>query len=283
MICLTGDIHHNSLKTNEQKFIKEFDNSEVKIACKYVEIIEKYDLKSTLYITGKCFKEELDDLKPIIESNALEIGGHTYNGIPLRRVAQLGYRFSGRVPPSHKANYGSGKTQRIDIKKTIGIIEKNTGKEVLSWRSHGYVHDDLTYVQLYLNGVRNISDDIRKDIFKPYITVGGLFCHPINVLPDHDHLYHAHRNEIFVNKAKKAQYGFDEFGGDSYTICEWGEVVMQQVKMILKKGGVATILMHPICMYLADDFKTAEKIMKFLSRYKTVWAKDICTSFENCR
>ena len=49
MICLTGDVHHASLRTNESGFIASGD-SEVKIAQRYVELIEKYAVKTTLYI-----------------------------------------------------------------------------------------------------------------------------------------------------------------------------------------------------------------------------------------
>jgi peptidoglycan/xylan/chitin deacetylase (PgdA/CDA1 family) len=280
MICLTGDIHHDSLRTNEQKFNPDRSNTEVKIACRFVEMLEKHNLKSTLYITGKCFKEELEDLKPIIQSQLVEIGGHSYDGLPLGRLAQLGYRLKGRKPPSHKASYGSERIQRRDITKTINIIRIHTTKPVLSWRNHGYVHDDTTYRLLYEHGVRNVSDDIRKDVFKPYIATGGLFCHPINVMPDHDHIYHAHRNKEFVDKARKAAYGADEFGDKSYTIDEWGRLLIQQVDRILKEGGVATILMHPICMYLADSFKTADTVMRYISGYKTIWAKDIRSLLE---
>jgi len=39
MICLTGDIHHASLNTNEQKYIENPDDSEVKISCRYLKLL----------------------------------------------------------------------------------------------------------------------------------------------------------------------------------------------------------------------------------------------------
>ena len=62
MICLTGDIHHTSLKWNEQKYIDPKD-SEVKIACRYLKLVEEYGIKVTFYVTGKTFKEEWGDIK----------------------------------------------------------------------------------------------------------------------------------------------------------------------------------------------------------------------------
>ncbi|MGI6325477.1 MAG: polysaccharide deacetylase family protein [Saccharofermentanales bacterium] len=279
MICLTGDVHHDSLDDNDQKFNPDRSITEVMITCKYVELLEKYDLKATLYVTGKCFTEEAEDLEPVIQSHLVEIGGHTYDGLPLGRLSQIGYRMIGRTPPSHKKSYGSVSAQRKDINKTIDIIKHRTGRDVLSWRSHGLVFDENTYRLLYEAGIRNISDEIRKNVYKPYINDAGLLSHPLNVITDHDHLFHAHRNEEFVAKAKATGYGADEFGSDSYTIKEWGKLVMDQVDNIVENGGVATILMHPMCMYLADDMKTAEEIMKFLAGYKTVWAKEIRSVF----
>jgi hypothetical protein len=41
MICLTGDIHHSSLKTNDQKYLvtKNPKDSEIKIAVKFLKMI----------------------------------------------------------------------------------------------------------------------------------------------------------------------------------------------------------------------------------------------------
>jgi hypothetical protein len=97
----------------------------------------------------------------------------------------------------------------------------------------------------------------------------------MNVLPDHDHLFHAHRDGRFVEKAKARGYGRDDFGCESYKIEQWREMVKQQVTRIEQSRGVATILMHPVCQFLADGFQTAERLMEFFSQYETVWARDL--------
>ena len=79
----------------------------------------------------------------------------------------------------------------------------------------------------------------------------------------------------FVEKAKERGYGADDFGSDSYPIDEWGEMVEKQVIDIGRRNGIATVLMHPICLYLADEFRTAEKLLKIFSQYKTIWAKEM--------
>jgi peptidoglycan/xylan/chitin deacetylase (PgdA/CDA1 family) len=274
MICLTGDIHHSSLKTNEQRYI-DADDSEVKISYRYLELVEKYKLKVTFYATGKTLKEEWEDFKPITKSKFVEIGGHTYSGIPLNTFEKLKYKLSGINPPSHSLTYGSKFCQKRDIKKMIDIVRKRTGEDIISWRSHGYVHDDKTYPILYKQGIKLVSDEISKTKLFPEIINEGLISHPINVIPDHDHIYHAHRDEEFCRKAKERGYGADNFSCDSYPIEEWGELVERQVINIEKRNGIATVLMHPLCQYLSDEFKTAEKLFRVFTKYKTIWAKEI--------
>ena len=50
---------------------------------------------------------------------------------------------------------------------------------------------------------------------------------------------------------------------------------MEQVAQIERSGGVATVLMHPICQFLADELRTATALLEFFSQYETVWARDL--------
>jgi len=274
MICLTGDIHHSSLKTKEQKFLSN-QETEVKITLRFLKIIEKYGIKVTFFITGKTFDEEWDDLKDIVSSKLVEVGGHTYNGIPAGQLYKMWCRITKGYTPTHSPNYGTPFKQKIDIKRTLDIVKRKTGSDLISWRSHGYIHDNNTYRILFNIGVKLVSDQISASILYPYKIKDGLISVPINVIPDHDHIYHAHRNVSFVEKAKASGYGKDDFGIDSYDVKTWGEIVKKQVAEIDSKNGLATILMHPLCMYLSDEFKTAEQLLKFLSKFNTIWMKDI--------
>jgi len=281
MICLTGDIHHTSSRTNDQVYLSKIHNgesrmdTEIKISNKFLELAAKYGLKITFYVTGLTLKEEWDDFKDIAGSPLVELGGHTYSGIPLSGWERIKYCLRGIKPPSHKNDYGSIKYQKKDIYRTLEIISNKTGKEVVSWRSHGYVHDDNTYKLLNDFGVRFISDEISSTIVKPYRIKEGLICHPINSVPDHDHIFHAHRDEVFCESAKLRGYGADAFGCENYYAEEWGELVKKQVLDIERTGGLATVLMHPLCQFLADGFKTAETLFGFFSRYKTIWVREI--------
>jgi hypothetical protein len=203
------------------------------------------------------------------------VGGHTYAGLPQTWWNTLSYRLRGLRPPSHSGCHGSARRQRRDIEKTIRIIQRHTGRQIVSWRSHGLVRDKHTYPLLAAAGIRLISDEISATKLHSEPTPSGLLSHPINTLPDHDHLLHAHRDDAFVAAAKQRGYGADAFGCDSYPIERWGEIVAEQVAAIEAQGGVATVLMHPVCQFLADQFRTAEKLFALFARYRTVWAREL--------
>jgi peptidoglycan/xylan/chitin deacetylase (PgdA/CDA1 family) len=275
MICLTGDIHHSSLKTNDQMFAKNRSDTEVKITCRYLKILEQYNLKVTFYTTGKTMKREWNDFKPIAESPLVEIGGHTYSGLPRSVYSRMLYRISGKPTVSHSDSHGNYSRQTRDVEKMIRISRIRTGKAVVSWRSHGLVTDSNTYTILKEKGIKFISDDLCWVKIHPERTEEGLISHPINVIMDHDHVYHAHRTPHFVKKQMRNWPLQNDPTSESYYITEWGNIVERQVAAIEKRGGVATVLLHPICMYLADEFKTADRLFKFFSNYTTVWAREV--------
>lgn len=278
MICLTGDIHHSSLGTNDQRFIRS-PETEVKIAARFLQIAEKNRLRVTFYITGRCFDEEWPDLEPIATSPLVEVGGHTYSGIPAGPVQRLAARLRGRRPSSHAAGHGSPARQARDISRMLESAGAKTGRRIVSWRSHGLVSDRHTGRLLAARGIRFISDEISARKILPEMTPDGLVSHPINVIPDHDHLFHAHRDVEFVRKAKISGYGADEFGSDSLEVSAWGDAVLERVAEMEKAGGLATILMHPACMYLADGFRTAERVLAGLAGLKSITAAEIADHF----
>ncbi|MBU0478498.1 polysaccharide deacetylase family protein [bacterium] len=275
MICLTGDIHNASLRINDHKYIEDPEDSDVKISCRYLKLLEKYGIKATFYVVGKTLDEEWEDFKPIADSELVEIGGHTYGGLPISKLYRLWCKIMGKPPRSHSHTQGSRFQQKNDIQKMIDVVKARTGKDIVSWRSHGLVSDKSTYPLLSGMGIRMISDDLNWNKIYPEKTKEGLISHPMNVIMDHDHVYHAHRTKEYVDKMKENWPWPDDPTKESYAIEEWAKIVEKQVLGIEKKGGVATILMHPLCMYLADKFKTAEKLFEVFSQYKTIWAREI--------
>jgi hypothetical protein len=273
MICLTGDVHHSSLKINEHLYMESPERAP-EITLRYVKLAQKYGLKVTLYVTGKTFKEDWPNFKPVTEADNVEIGGHSYAGLPNNFFRKMFYRMMGQCPPSNAKGHGSRAAQKKDILKMISIVKERTGRDIVSWRSHGYVADKNTYPLLAECGIKFISDETTTMKTHPEKTPEGLISHPLNVIPDHDHIYHAHRDRKFVENAKARGYGHDAFGNDSYPIEEWGRIVEKQVRDIQQKGGVATILMEPVCQFTSDDMKTAERLFEFFSQYENIWANE---------
>lgn len=268
MICLTGDVHHMSLMINDQKHIDDASLTEVRITQRYVRILEKHDVNATLYICGRCFTEEWDDLAPVVASSRVEVGGHMFNA-----------RFPRECFDAYGAATGLWNGPRWyqdwDIGRNVEVVREKTGRQIVAWRGHSYKVDGNTYGLLAKHGLKVTSDAIDKDNLWPKRIEAGIISHPLNVIPDHDHLYHAHRTREYVAKANAQGYGADAFGAVSYTIEDWGDLALRQALAIDDRGGVATVLCHPLCMWLADRFRTFERLLKAFSGRRTLFAREI--------
>jgi len=274
MICLTGDVHHDSLVTNEQIFLKEQgrDVSEVDVTVEYVRLCEKYNVKCTLYTTGRTLAEQWDQFRPIAESGFVEVGGHTYGGLPRSPFSRAWASLTGGISVSHGQSHGSYAKQKRDAQRMVEVARERLGRDIVSWRSHGLVRDENTCRILDELGIRFISDEIDWDALRPRRLPEGLVSHPLNVIMDHDHIYHAHRTADYVEKLKKKWTFHDDPTMESYTIHEWGAMVEKQAQAIEEKGGLATLLLHPLCMFAADEFRTFERLLAVFARSQTVWA-----------
>ena len=271
MICLTGDLHHMSLRINEQGFIPRGD-SEARIAGRYLRLVEEAGVKLTLYVTGRTLAEEWEQLAPIAASPLVEIGGHTYGGLPRSPWSVLRARLTGRPTVSHSFAHGSYARQLRDVRRMIEVARRRTGRQILSWRSHGLVRDRNTEPILARCGIRFISDELCWDKLLPERTAAGLISHPLNVIMDHDHLFHAHRTPEYVRRQQLRWTLLQDPTRESYGIEQWGELVMRQVSAIESRGGLATVLMHPLCMFVADRFRTARRLLDFFARSRCIWA-----------
>lgn len=268
MICLTGDVHHKSLMTNDQKCIQEPGLTEIQITGWYLKLLEKYDVKSTLYICGRSFTEEWEDLEPIAAHPLVEVGGHMFNARFPREC------FDAYGEPTGLWN-GPRWYQEWDIRRNVEVVRDAMACDIVSWRNHSYKVDANSHELFAANGLKLVSDAVKADNLWPERIAHGLISHPMNVIPDHDHLYHAHRTHEYVERINKLEYGADDFGAVSYTINEWGELVLQQAQRIDARGGIVTILAHPLCMYLADRFKTLERLLEYVGSRKNIWAREI--------
>lgn len=265
MICLTGDVHYK-MGNPEQSYLNE---SEASLAYKYLEIAQEYNIKATLFITGKLFKENLNDMKKLLSFGNLEIGGHTWSAFRPQWLHKSFNLLTG-------STYGPKFYQTQDIRKTIRIIEKNMGKRPVSWRTHSYASDQNTIQILERERVKIVSDEVSNTLGPKKIKNSDLISLPINIMPDHEHLYHGPRTKGHVKDLIESNWR-DSFTNRSFTADEYYKIITSQIEEIEKKNGVATLLLHPACMKILDNFKTFEKICKFINQnsYKTIWCEEV--------
>lgn len=252
MICITGDVHHASMETTDQQ-ISPIGIGQV--TERYVDISAKYDIDVTLFVTGK-FCEELSDPKTIHKDH-VEIGGHTWSAFKPRWPYTLFSQLFG-------ATYGPRVYQRWDIRKTIRAVKSTFGGVPTSWRTHAYDSNEATLDELAKTPIEIVSDEVTPDKRGPHKVREELFSLPINVLPDHEHIYHGERTREHVAE-QQAKGWCDAFTAESYPIDEYYDRIYDQIDKHLAAGGVATLLLHPICMQVADDFEMFEQLCQRIS------------------
>lgn len=270
MIVITSDIHHASLKTGNQQHCHI---SEVQTAQLFLKLLEKYNLKATFFVTGRVIKEEWPDVKPLTDSPLIELGGHTYHCFE----PQLLHRCWNKLTGNYNGPYHY---QKWDVQKTIDIIAAKTGKRIRSWRNHMYMHGQNTEQILAECGIDICSDGVKR-MGLPERHPSGILNFPINIIPDHEHLYHAERTREWVAQWQKRYNWSDDFGSDSYDIEEWTELVISGLKENISQGRVSNVILHPITMYLCDQFKATERIFEFIAHYPTLWMSDIVKDVSN--
>ncbi|MBF0408206.1 MAG: polysaccharide deacetylase family protein [Candidatus Riflebacteria bacterium] len=261
MICLTGDLHHNSLETGNQQHC---DIRELQVALKYLDLLKDAGVKVTFFISGKCFSEELNETKSICTSPLVEVGGHTWDCFSWTLWHRVWKKLTGSYngPVWH---------QMFDTKRTIRTAFNKTRRKIVSWRNHMYMHGPNTERVLSMYGIKVCSDGVNRNITGPVKHPSGLWNFPINVIPDHEHLYHAERTPEWVEQWIKRYNWSDDFGFSSYHIEEWTEIVLDCLKYNESRGAISNMIIHPITMYLCDKFKSFEKILTYLSSKKTVF------------
>lgn len=266
MICLTGDLHHSSLKTGNQMHC---DITEMQVAVKYLKLLEEHDVNVTFFVTGKSFAEEWNDLEYITKSKNVELGGHNFYAFKPELLHRIWNKLTG--------NYnGPYFYQKWDTKKTINIIEKKTGKKINVWRNHMYMHGYNTEKILFDSGIKICSDGVKKDNHALIPHKSGIYNFPINIIPDHEHLIHAERTEEWIAWWQKRYNWSDDFGPDSYYINDWTDIVLDGLKHNEEKGLVSNMIIHPITLYLCDKLDSFKnRILPFLADHETIFISDM--------
>ena len=247
-VCLTGDVHHMSLSTRDQEYMK---TTEVGAAIEYAEIAGDHGIPVTLFVTGKAVSEEPDRIDQLADMDHVELGGHNY------------YAFGTLAHKAFRGLFGSWNgprpIQRWEIRKTLAAFA-DRGIDVRVWRDHAYRHDDNTAELLSRQGLTHFSDAVGPD--EHVRRTDGVTVVPINTPPDHEHVYHAFRTPEFV-----AESGFEgPFGTESHSPDDWVEWVLDHVADRRDAGQVATVLAHPACMRLADEFEAFEELCSAIDR-----------------
>ena len=265
MICLTGDLHHASLGTENQRHC---DKSEIQVARRYTDMLAEAGVKVTFFVSGRAFEEEWDDLRPICESPLVELGGHNYSCLE----PALWHRFWKKAIGSYN---GPRWVQRRDVLLTQEAARRRTGRTLRLWRNHMYMHGPYTEEVLAGCGVSLCSDGVRRAASGPERHPAGIWNFPLNVIPDHEHLYHAERTPEWVERWVK-RYGWsDDFGPESYPVEEWTDIVLDNLRANEERGAISNMIVHPITLYLADRFRSFHRILDVLSARPTLHLSEV--------
>ena len=253
-VCLTGDVHHMSLETRDQEYM---DQTEVEVAIEYAEIAAEYDVPVTLFITGKAAVEEPKRVERLAAMDNVEIGGHNYWAFDT--PVHSGWRALEKVTRGKIGSWNGPRLfQRYEIRRTIKTLSE-CGVDVTSWRDHAYRHDRHTLALLADAGITHFSDAvgpeerIRQD--------EGISILPVNTPPDHEHIYHAFRTP----ESAAVEEFAGPFGGESVSVEEWVNSVLDRIEAIQRDGEIATVLAHPACLWLADEFEAYERLLSSIA------------------
>jgi len=260
VICLTGDLHHQSLRTGNQLHC---ELSELVVAQRFLRLLEEAKVKVSFFVTGRAAAEQADELRPIVDSEWVELGGHTYRcfspALPHRIWKKLAGNYNGPAP-----------YESLDVWRTVDILRRRFGRRIVLWRNHMYMHGPNTAWILAAHGIRLFSDGVRRNARGPEPHPAGLLSFPINVMPDHEHIFHAERSREWVARWQQRYAWRDDFGPDSYPIEEWTDQVLAGLAANEAAGAISNMIIHPITMYLADRFRSFERILGYLEGREVV-------------
>jgi hypothetical protein len=253
-VVLTGDVHQ-WIDSADRAYASE---TECALALMYARIAASQGVKVTLFFTGLVMREDAPSVKALLEEENVEVGGHGWDSFR----PEWRYRVVNRVFGSP---HGSSAMQRRMVRRTCATIERGTGRRIRSWRNHAYCFDSHTPRILAEAGIRVWSDEVDRDREGPRLHTSGVSILPINTTPDHEYLYHGDQTIDAVPVASRPQY---------YNSHAWREDVVRQAESIVARGGVATILAHPLCMKVVDDWRTFEGLCSALARLPSAWATE---------
>jgi hypothetical protein len=253
-VVLTGDVHH-TIPASDQSFVT---SSEAELACTYARIAEGHGLKTTQFVTGRAAAEFTHDVRALASLENVAIGGHGWDAFHPQTRYRVMRRLSGSA-------HGPRAVQKWSVRKTRRALEAVTNSSVTTWRNHAYTHDTNTPYVLAAEGVDVWSDVVDDSLPGTYRHESGVVVLPINTTPDHERVLHGAQTLEAVGE-RRTRF---------MTIDQWCDQVAEQAARIASAGGVATILAHPICMQIADDWRSFERLCDRLSGIPSLWAHEV--------
>lgn len=259
MIVLTGDLHHQTLRTGNQEHCPI---SEIAVARRFLALLEERDIRVTFFVSGKAAVEQWDELEPIAKHPLVELGGHNWSCL----TPTLLHRVSNKLVGSYN---GPAWVQRLDARRTSNAIYRRTGKRIRAWRNHMYMHGPFTEEALSGAGIDVCCDGAQRDSSGPEWDQRGLYNWPINVIPDHEHIYHAERTRAWVANWQQRYNWSDDWGPESYDIDDWVNLVLADLERNAARGAPSQLIIHPITMFLCDRFDGVERILDAIAKSPT--------------
>jgi hypothetical protein len=254
-VVLTGDVHHH-IPSSDRGHTTE---TEMELALEYADIAARHRLNVTLFVTGRCIVTERDRARRLSALKNVEIGGHGWDAFYPRKL----YAALARMGASP---HGPAWFQdRWTIRRTCSAVAGVTGKPVRSWRNHALQYDTNTPGLLTRAGIDVWSDVVDLASSGPYRHESGVTALPLNTLPDHDHMFHGDLTPEALG---------DDSGREVLPPERWYEHVCRRTTELAEAGGIVTILAHPLCMKVADDWATFERLCAFLSRFPSLFATE---------
>ncbi|WP_373031384.1 hypothetical protein [Sulfurovum sp.] len=263
-VIVTGDVHQcDSTVIREQRF---YDGNETSAAKSYAEILGKYGLKGTLFYTGRCFRDEINDVQAVAGMEHIEIGGHTYNCYKPRIVYKVWRRLTGYTN-------GPRILQEWDIRRTLQAAQA-AGIKITTWRNHAYVEDANTLDLLLKFGITHVSNEVGPyaGIKRKVIGDRDLISVGINVWPDHDHMVHG---DLKLEAGVSRRLVRNRFPNNVFQPLDWLEQVVQDINVRLSQGRHAVLLVHPGCMMTLGGMWLFELLCQKIAHLPTAGISEI--------
>ena len=225
---ITGDIHYFDSKT------KVF---EYKLLRKYLDVISRYDMIATIFVTGESLMRDPKYFNYISSNYSVEMGAHTFFSL------RYGYFVMNKFFLSRLGYF------LFDVKLTCDIFYKVLGYKPRVWRTHGYKGCRELYQVLNRNGIKIISDSKIYGI-NAFVRYNGFVYDVIINVPTDDIIWRVYNVSELREYMKIYKYIFKKY-----------------LYFMIDRNFNIVVQLHPICMKLLDNFNFLHEILSIVRDY----------------